>query len=165
MNAIQLLRSMHSETKVRFKIVLGTDDPQQADQAWQALQPSLELHETLEDEFVYLPLQDEMGPGTPLGDWNLQHDADVAVVEELVATSNQLEAGTPAWRMCVGSVMDALNKHVTNEEGQIFGRIEQVWPASRLDQIGEQMQKRLTQARQQPHTTAAARPTATRRRR
>jgi hemerythrin HHE cation binding domain-containing protein len=144
MNAIQLLRGMHADTKVSLKVVLGTEDPALADQAWRALQPSLELHETLEDEFVYQPLQEEMGPGTPLGDWNLQHDADVAVVEELVAASNQLEAGSPDWRMCVGRVMDALSKHVMDEEGQIFGRIEQVWDATRLEQAGEQMQQRLS---------------------
>ena len=27
MHAIKLLRGMHAETKVQFKIILGTDDP------------------------------------------------------------------------------------------------------------------------------------------
>jgi len=164
MNAIQLLRSMHAETKVSFKVVLGTEDPALADQAWRALQPSLELHETLEDEFLYLPLQAEMDPGTPLGDWTFQHDADVAVVKELVAASNQLEAGSPDWRMCVGRVMDTLNKHVTDEEGQIFGRIEQVWDAARLDHAGEQMQQRVT-ANKPASPQLQAKPATARRRR
>jgi hypothetical protein len=164
MNAIQLLRAMHAETRVSFKIILGTQDAARADQAWRALQPSLELHEQLEDEFVYRPLQEEMGPGTPLGDWNLQHNGDVAVVEELVAASNQLEAGSPEWRMCIGRIMDVLSKHVMDEEGQIFGRIEQVWDTTRLEQAGAHMQRRLN-ANTPAKTHPAARPVPARRRR
>jgi hypothetical protein len=141
MNAIQILRSMHADTKVRFKIILGSDDAQAANQAWLALQPMLKLHEELEDEFVYGPLQQEFGPGTPLGDWETQHGADVDVVEQLIAQSGQLAPGTPEWRMCVATIMDALSKHVMDEEGQIFGRVEQVWDAARLEQAGAQMQK------------------------
>jgi len=37
--------------------------------------------------------------------------------------------------------MDVLSKHVMDEEGQIFGRIEQVWGSARLEQVGQQMQK------------------------
>lgn len=140
MNAIKLLRTMHADAKVRFKVILGLDDSAAADAAWQALQPVLKLHEELEDEFVYTPLQAEFGTGTPLGDWDIQHDADVAVVEQLVEASNQLTPGTPEWRMCIGEVMDTLSKHVMDEEGQIFGRVEQVWDAARLEQVGEQMQ-------------------------
>ena len=84
MNAIKLLRTMHADAKVRFKVILGLDDSAAANAAWHALQPVLKLHEELEDEFVYAPLQTEFGPGTPLGDWDIQHDADVAVVEQLV---------------------------------------------------------------------------------
>ena len=146
MQAIKLLRGMHAETKVQFKIILGTDDPQLANQAWQALQPVLKLHEEIEDRFVYQPLQEETLPGTPLGDWAVQHDADVEYVEQLIQASRDLAPATPEWRMCVARVMDALSKHVMDEEGQIFGRIEQVWDADRLEQAGAQMQKRVARA-------------------
>jgi hypothetical protein len=141
MNAIALLRQMHADTKVRFKVILGSDDPGMAAAEWRALQPLLELHEQLEDEFVYTPLFEEMGPGTPLGDWYLQHDADVAVVKELIQAADSLDPATPAWRMTIAQVMDVLSKHVMDEEGQIFGRIEQFWGPERLAQAGAQMQE------------------------
>jgi hypothetical protein len=162
MNALKVLRSMHADTKVRFKVILGSDDPQVANQAWLALQPMLKLHEALEDEFVYGPLQAEFGPGTPLGDWDVQHDADVAVVEQLVQQSGQLTPGTPEWKMCVGTIMDVLSKHVMDEEGQIFGRVEQVWDAARLDQAGVEMEKLIEQP---VAAKAAPKPKAARRRR
>ena len=83
MNALELLRSMHSETKFRLKATLASDDAAEAEQSWQALQPMLELHEQLEDEYVYTPLADEFGAGTPLGDWAQRHDSDVAVYQAL----------------------------------------------------------------------------------
>ncbi|MDQ6675133.1 MAG: hemerythrin domain-containing protein [Chloroflexota bacterium] len=141
MNAIQLLRQMHADSKVRFKVILGAVDPKQAAAQWGVLQSLLELHEQLEDDFVYTPLFEEMGPGTPLGDWSFQHDADVATVKQFIQAAGQLEPATPAWRATIGTIMDALNKHVMDEEGQIFGRIEQVWDSARLEQAGQQMEK------------------------
>jgi hypothetical protein len=143
MNAIQLLRQMHADTKVRFKVILGADDAAGAAAQWEALQPLLDLHEQLEDDFVYTPLIEELqaGPGTPLGDWFLRHEADVALVKQLIAAAGQLDPATPEWRMGIGTIMDLLNKHVTDEEGQIFGRIEQVWSQARLEEAGQAMQK------------------------
>ena len=144
MNAVQLLRQMHADTKVRFKVILAATDTTVAGEQWAALQPMLELHEKLEDTYVYTPVAEECGPGTPLGDWDLQHEADVAVVRELVEAVNQADPGTPEWRMRIGSVMDALSRHVMDEEGQILGRIEQLWGPDRLESVGAKMQQEIT---------------------
>ena len=143
MNAVQLLRQMHADTKVRFKVILATEDPIVAGEQWAALQPSLELHERLEDTYVYTPVAEECGPGTPLGDWDQQHEADVAVVRQLVEAVNQADPGTPEWRTRIGRVMDVLSRHVMDEEGQIFGRIEQFWGPARLESVGARMQQQI----------------------
>jgi hypothetical protein len=140
-NALQLLRQMHADTKMRFKLILGADNPEQAAERWRALQPLLELHERMEDQVVYTPLFQELGPGTPLGDWTLQHDADVGTVEALVAATAELDPATPEWRTAIGTIADVLNKHVMEEEGHIFGRVEQIWGASRLEEAGQQMER------------------------
>ena len=166
MNAIQLLRAMHADTKVRFKVILGSDDPSAAANQWQALQPLLDLHEQLEDQFVYTPVFEEFGPGTPLGDWHLQHESDVAFVKQLVQATGQLDPGTPEWRASVARIMDTMSKHVMDEEGQIFGRIEQVWGPERLAEVGTRMQQVQAKAtgRGAPKARVApsAKPTTTR---
>jgi hypothetical protein len=146
MNAVQLLRTMHADTKVHFKLILGTDDAASAKHQWETLQPLLTLHEQLEDQFLYTPLFEEMGLGTPLGDWEIRHDADVAIVQELIRAASQLDPTSPEWRMAIGRVMDALNKHVNDEEGQIFGPIEEVWGPERLEEAGKKMQHLREQA-------------------
>jgi hypothetical protein len=154
MDAIHILREMHADTKHRFKIILAADDPVVAAQLWEALKPLLDLHEQLEDDFVYTPIAEEMGAGTPLGDWATRHDADVAVVKQLIAATDALDPKLPDWRMSLGQVMDVLARHVMDEEGQIFGRIEQVWGPERLESVGAELSGRLSKA---PRKVAAAR--------
>jgi len=137
---------MHADTKFQFKVILAADDPAMAQKLFQELRPLLDLHEELEDQFVYGPIADEMGSGTPLGDWALRHDADVAVVKELIAATDAFESRQPEWRMAVAQVMDTLARHVTDEEGQIFGRIEQAWGPERLESVGAEMSARLNGA-------------------
>ena len=98
----------------------------------------------------------------PLGDWAAQHDADVAVVEQLILESGQLTPGTPQWQMCVATAMDVLSKHVMDEENQIFGRLEQVWDAAQLEQLGAKMQELMTKTTRTKPTKKSA---PTRRRR
>jgi len=162
MHALQLLRDMHADTKTQFKIILSTTDPTEADRLWRQLQPVLDLHEQLEDEFVYTPIAEESGPGTPLGDWDMRHEADVAVVKRLIAETAQLQAGTPEWRMRIGQIADALVRHVTDEEGQIFGRIEQFWGPERLVAAGNSMQQAKEAATSREPVGAGAKTTAQR---
>ncbi|MBV9598508.1 MAG: hemerythrin domain-containing protein [Chloroflexi bacterium] len=165
MNAMALLRTMHSETKFRLKGILGSDQPAEAQQAWQALRPLLELHEKLEDEYVYTALAEEFGAGSPLGDWAQRHDGDVAIVAQLIAEVDAAQPGTPEWRMALGRVADALTRHVTDEEGQIFGRIEQTWDAARLESIGAEMQQVVDGAAAQQPVSRRAHAASARRRR
>jgi hypothetical protein len=46
---------------------------------------------------------------------------------------------------------------VTDEEGQIFGLIEEVWSPVRLEQVGQQIQKMNDSAQPQPEPTATQR--------
>lgn len=143
MNAIQLLRTMHGDTKVRFKLILGEREEKAASDQWNDLQKLMEIHEQIEDRYVYTPISEEQGLGTPLGDWDLLHEDDVAWVKALIGEVEKYTPATPDWRTAVGRVNDALAKHVTDEEGQIFGRIEQVWGPERLDRVGAEMQKHI----------------------
>src|SRR4051794_26742858 len=127
MHALQLLREMHAEAKTRLRVILASEDASEADRLWRQLMPVLELHEQLEDQYVYTPVAGESGPGTPLGDWDVRHEADVAVVKRLIAELDQLAAGSAEWRQQLGTIADTLMRHVTDEEGQVFGRIEQFW--------------------------------------
>jgi hypothetical protein len=141
---------MHSDTKFQLKNILGLADAGKAQQLWLDLQPTLDLHEELEDELVYAPLAEECGPGTPLGDWLARHDSEVAIVKQLIASVGAQQPGTPEWRMAVSRVADALNKHVTDEEGQIFGRIQQAWDVDRLESVGAALEQARTQKLSQP---------------
>ena len=160
MNAIQFLREMHADARLRLKSILAAEHPSQANQQWRALLPLLDIHEQLEDRYVYTPLASAMGPGTPLGDWAQRHASDVAMVRQLIAGVEDAPSGTPAWQMAVGRVADALNRHVMTEEGQIFGRIEQAWDSERLEATGSEMRNQLRTVADKAGTRRRGAPTA-----
>lgn len=157
MNALQLLRAMHADSKQRFKLILGADDAPGAAQQWTELQPLLTLHEQMEDRYLYTPVFEETGPGTPLGNWAVQHEADASLVQQLIQAANRLDPASPDWRTAIGRVMDALAKHVIDEEGQVFGRIDALWDAARLEHAGQQMQQQMNDAAAAPRKLAPAR--------
>ena len=157
MHAIALLRSMHADARTQFKLILGTSPPTAAADAWAALQPVLDLHEEIEDRFVYGPVRDEAGPGTLLGDWAVQHDADVEMIKHHIEQVAQFGTGTPAWQMAIAASFELLSKHVLVEENEIFGRIEQLWGAKRLAQVGKEMEAMVTKAKRTQRPAQAAR--------
>jgi hemerythrin-like domain-containing protein len=151
MNAMRFLRRMHADTRLQFKLILGAAEPVAAVRAWHALLPTLDLHEQIEDEFVYAPLREELGTGTPLGDWDVVHEAEVQAVKQLIQYVGELEPGTPVWQMGVATVFERLSKHVMTEENSVFGRIEQLWGAERLERVGTAMEEAVTKATS-PHS-------------
>jgi hemerythrin-like domain-containing protein len=124
----------------------------------------LNLHERLEDQFVYGPLRDEVEADSLLGTWAVEHDEDVALIKQQLQQADGIKAGTPAWQMAVASAFELLSKHVLVEENEIFGRIEQRWSQERLADVGAQMEAIVTTeststgaARKRSHAQAVAR--------
>jgi hypothetical protein len=150
MDAILLLRQMHADQKVRFKQILGTPDPTIAAQLWAELQPLLELHERIEDVFVYEPLAMQQGPDTPLGDWDVEHDVQVGEVKKLIAQADTLQPADPTWRTLVGTINAMLHRHIMEEEMEIFPRIDMLWPPAERERAGKQMQAEIARSAPEP---------------
>ncbi len=151
-----LLRSMHTDARTQFKLILGGSPPAAGADAWAALQPVLDLHEQIEDRFVYGPLQQEVAPGTLLGDWAVQHDAEVELIKHHIQRVAQFETGTPGWQMAIAASFELVSKHVLVEENEIFGRIEQLWGPKRLAQVGKEMETFVTKAKRTQRPAGAA---------
>src|SRR3569833_4323292 len=84
MEATRFLRKMHTAQKIRYKQILSTRDATEAGRLWSELQPVLNLHEQIEDTYLYGPISKQMGPGTPLGDWAVVYDTEVAEVKAVL---------------------------------------------------------------------------------
>ena len=149
---------MHSDTKFQLKSILGIADPAEAQQLWLDLQPTLDLHEELEDEFVYAPLAEEYGPGTPLGDWLGRHDSEVAIVKQLVAKVEAQQAGHArvAHGRQPGCRCAEQARH--RRGGPDLGRVQQAWDLDRLESVGAAIEEAKAQKLSQPAAATRTRP-------
>jgi hypothetical protein len=143
MDATRFLRRMHADQKMQFKRVLSSPDAAQAARLWQALQPVLTLHEEIEDMHLYRPMLRDQGLATPLGDWQVRHDLQVQAVKAMIAEADKLEPGDALWRMSIAKIHDMLQKHIMEEELEVFPRVDQAWDLPHRQQIGEDMQAML----------------------
>jgi iron-sulfur cluster repair protein YtfE (RIC family) len=141
MDAIQFLKQEHQTAKAEFEKVLQAS-PKARGGLWEKLSPELEAHEQIEDACLYEPLSREAGGKDPkLAGWRQKHQDEVDEVEDLISEIESLAPEAEEWLTKVKEVHGSLEKHIQEEEGEIFPRISKVWDDARLKQAGTQMKE------------------------
>lgn len=139
MDAIQFLKQEHQKAKTAFGKLLAAA-PAQRGALWKALQPELKAHEEIEEVCLYGPIEDDGPSDTKLSEWaSDRHQGEVAEVEALIKETERLEPKDERWLNTVRQIHTALEKHIREEEGDIFPRISQAWDQARLAKAGQEM--------------------------
>lgn len=150
MNAIDFLKQEHQNAKEKFQEIEQADARKRGD-LWKELKPELQVHEHIEDEFLYGPLSEEpKAKGTPLADFQKRQDEDVAKLEQEISTLERLDAKGLDWLAQLRKIKSALEGHIMEEESQILPAIPKIWDKAKLDQAGrgmeEEKQRKLQEA-------------------
>lgn len=139
MDAIQFLKQEHKKAKAALKKVLKAS-PETRGDLWTELEPELEAHEQIEDACLYGPLARGEGKrDAKLAAWRGKHQKEVERVEGLVKQVDSLDPAEPAWLAKVKAIGASLEKHIREEEGEIFPRIGKAWDKARLEEAGAEM--------------------------
>jgi len=137
MDALEELRQMHVEAKAAFARIESAG-ANEREGLRQQLQPELELHERIEETFVYDPVAAEAGPSDPvLADWETEHEQQVQEADAVMAQIGELDSGTDAWLVQVTALKNTLAQHIAHEENDIWPRIRTAWGQQKLDQAGQ----------------------------
>jgi hypothetical protein len=139
LDAIQLLIEMHDEAKAKFRQILDAPSGQDAGMMWDHLYPVLNVHEEMEDTYLYGPLASEQPQDAVLGHYIERQDEEIAPIKSLMQDVSQMTPTAEGWRTQIAAIRDGLARHIEEEEGRIFPRIREVWDEQRLRQAGEQM--------------------------
>ncbi len=140
MNALDLLHQMHVEARQAFDDIESAEGSLRG-RLWDDLQPQLELHERIEERFVYDPVADEAGSSDPvLGRWETEHEEQVREADAVMARIDGLDPATTSWLETVKSLALTLNGHIAHEENDIWPRIRDAWSPEKLDKAGRQME-------------------------
>ena len=141
MDAIQFLKQEHEKAKAAFGKVLKAP-PETREQLWTALQPELEVHEQIEDEAVYEPLAHDAGKtDSKLADWRKTHQHEVGKVEGLIKDMTELDPEDASWLTKLKAVHASLERHIREEEQDIFPRIAKLWDDKKLKQVGADLKE------------------------
>jgi len=130
---------MHVEAKDAFGKIESAG-PDQRGGLWAKLQPELELHERIEETFVYDPVAAEAGPSdTVLRSWETEHEQQVQEADAVMAQIGRLDPRDDAWLAQVTTLKNTLAQHIEHEERDIWPRIREAWGRDKLDQAGQQI--------------------------
>ena len=136
MDALESLREMHVAAKAAFADIEAAE-PANREELWAELQPQLELHERIEEQFVYDPIAREAGGSDPvLAAWETEHEDQVHEADAVMERIGSLDPGLPAWLKAVTSLATTLDGHIEHEETDIWPRIRTAWGDEKLAEAG-----------------------------
>lgn len=141
MDAIQFLKQEHQKAKAAFEKVLKAA-PESRGQLWTTLQPELVAHEQVEDACLYEPLSRDAGKtDLKLAAWRKTHQHEVGKVEGLIKDMTELDPEDASWLTKLKAVHASLERHIREEEQDMFPRISKVWNDKKLKQAGTDMKE------------------------
>ena len=127
MDAIQFLKQEHRKAKGALRKILKAS-PETRGDLWSELAPELRAHEQIEDACVYGPLaQGEAKGDATLAAWRGKHRKEVERVEALLKQIDGLDPEAAGWLAKVEAVGESLEKHIREEEEEIFPRLGSAW--------------------------------------
>jgi len=136
MNAIELLKEDHDKVDKLFQKVKATPDGDHKD-LFEQIKAELDVHTHIEETIFYPKLKEE-------GDDELkdivlegieEHRQAKMFLKELAALSDDSEKFDPKLKV----LMEDIEHHVVEEEGEMFKMVEEQFDASVLEELGAEM--------------------------
>jgi hemerythrin-like domain-containing protein len=139
MDALETLKQQHVEAHAAFGQI-KTAAPRGRAPTWAELQPKLELHEQIEEHFVYDPVAADAGTNDPvLARWEQEHEEQVREANAVIVRIDKLDPMDDVWLEQVSALGATLDAHIAHEENDIWPRIRAAWDQEKLDRAGRQM--------------------------
>ena len=139
MDALETLKQQHVEAHAAFGQIKAAAARDRA-ATWAELQPKLELHEQIEEHFVYDPVAADAGSSDPvLARWEDEHEEQVREANAVIARIDGLDPTDDEWLEQVTALGATLDAHIAHEENDIWPRIRSAWGQDKLDKAGRQM--------------------------
>jgi iron-sulfur cluster repair protein YtfE (RIC family) len=137
MNAIELLKEDHDKVDKLFQKVKATPDGDHKD-LFEQIKSELDVHTHIEETIFYPKLKEE-------GDDELkdivlegieEHRQAKMFLKELAALADDSEKFDPKLKV----LMEDIEHHVVEEEGEMFKLVEEQFDASVLEELGAEME-------------------------
>ena len=136
MNAIELLKSDHDKVDRLFQKVKATAESEHK-ALFEKIKEELEIHTHIEETIFYPKIKEEKELEDIVLEGIEEHHQAKIFLRELSALTDDSEKFEPKLKV----LMEDVEHHVQEEEGQMFPKVEELFDQSVLQQLGKEMEK------------------------
>ena len=153
MDALTLLKRDHDKVKTMLKELEPTTEraTKTRTELFQRIKTELTVHELIEEEIFYPTLKQHPKAKDIVLEAYEEHDVVDTIMSELETTPVEDET----WGAKAKVMIENLEHHIEEEEGEMFDKARQVFDAEELEQLGQAMEARKQEAMQQQGVTTA----------
>ncbi len=136
MNAIELLKEDHNKVSRLFQKVKATDEGEHQE-LFKKIKDELDVHTHIEETIFYPKIKEH----EELEDITLEgieeHHQAKMFLRELARLTDDSDKFEPKLKV----LMEDITHHVQEEEGEMFPKVEKVFDAATLEELGAEMEK------------------------
>ena len=140
MDALKLLKADHDEVKQMLADLEDTTERAEKTrtEGLATLKQELEIHEAIEEEIFYPALKEH--PKTK--DLALEGYEEHHVVDTIMGELEGVEPSDETWMAKFSVMKENLEHHISEEEDEMFPKVEQVFDDEELEDLGNRMLER-----------------------
>jgi hemerythrin superfamily protein len=145
MNALEVLKQDHQKVKGLFQEARHATDISKRKDLFNQIDTELEIHAHIEETVFYPAIEDHEELKDMVAEALEEHEEAKSLLEEL----EELGADSHEFGSKLQQLMEAIEHHVEEEEGEMFPKIREVFEEDELDQLGKDLESaKGTQSRQ-----------------
>lgn len=140
MDALKLLKRDHAEVKRMLSDLEDTTERAEKTrtEGLATLKHELEIHEAIEEEIFYPALKEH----SKTKDLALEGYEEHHVVDTIMGELEVVETSDETWMAKFSVMKENLEHHISEEEDEMFPKVEQVFDGEELEELGNRMQER-----------------------
>ncbi len=137
MNAIKLLTEDHNKVRKLFGKVKASDSNSEKNKLFKQIKQELEVHTHIEEKIFYPKVRENKEIEDIVMESLQEHHHVVVLMREIENLSDDSEKLEPKMKV----LMEDVEHHVQEEEGEMFPKVEENFSDSELEKLGEKLEQ------------------------
>ena len=135
MNALELLKQDHQNVKQLFQEATHASNQNKLKDLFDKIDTELEIHAHIEETVFYPALEQHEELKDMVAEALEEHQEVKTLLEEI----EELGSGSHDFGGKLQELMESVEHHVAEEEGEMFPKVREVFDERELDELGRQL--------------------------
>jgi hemerythrin superfamily protein len=136
MNALEVLKQDHQKVKGLFQEARQGSDRDRRKELFDKIDTELEIHTHIEETVFYPSIEEHQEFKAMVAEAFEEHQEAKTLLDEL----EELGADSHDFGSKLQQLMEAVEHHVEEEEGEMFPKIREVLAEDELEQLGQELE-------------------------